>query len=49
MWNQVQYGSVKRAKTIFGRLLLPDKDEEWQRFQMLINCVVQGSGGDLIN
>jgi DNA polymerase I-like protein with 3'-5' exonuclease and polymerase domains len=48
VWNQVQNGNVKTAKTLFGRLLLPDKDEEWQRFQMLTNYVVQGSGGDLI-
>lgn len=41
-------GSVKTAKTLCGQLLLPDKDEEWQRFQMLTNYVVQGSGGDLI-
>jgi twinkle protein len=46
-WHEAKAGA-KEARTILGRLLLPQFDSEWSRFNMLINYVVQGSCADLL-
>ena len=40
--------SITSARTVFGRLLLPDNETWWRRFNMFTNYVVQGSCADLI-
>jgi DNA polymerase I-like protein with 3'-5' exonuclease and polymerase domains len=39
---------TKEARTIIGRLLLPQFDKEWSRFNMLTEYIVSGSCADLL-
>jgi DNA polymerase I-like protein with 3'-5' exonuclease and polymerase domains len=47
-WKLAEDPANCTARTIFGRLLMPDGDRAWNRFVMLTNYRVQGSCADLI-
>jgi DNA polymerase I-like protein with 3'-5' exonuclease and polymerase domains len=47
-WTRAKSPLGGRARTVFGRLLLPQVDSEWGRFNMLTAHTVSGSCADLI-
>jgi DNA polymerase I len=46
-WGKAEAG-VKEARTVLGRLLLPQSGKTWSRFNMLTEYVVSGSCADLL-